>query len=388
MSYSYLIDHDNNIGSMIANIPGILGYYPTDHYILISVNIDGRIVGHSTIDKDSTVPGHLDATLDDMVELFGPNTDNTHILIHPRGDDHADFSHHATIFYDKLLDSKIPLGAIITLDAIEEDEEYTCYKHGDDRYTDIPTHEDMDLNLNGTIPPLHTTESVKDRIKQGLPIYSSLEDMIVALPMLASPTKPLELSNDLNRKIYNININTTTSDQALTLAYLIQRFISEIMNRDDYSPDNDILYTEDLLDEIDIIAGLMTILDPKRSSNRYAGSVPVAILIEEYQNIGILLDKAFSFHTDIDNPTRLCAYILRATCYILSGDTHAAHACTIYIDHALTEFDCEEILRTQPYFYLYRILSTPEISPAQQYMAIDAMSDNAAELINDNIQES
>lgn len=387
MSVLQLIHPGNNLDNVIADIPGILGYYPTKTYSIISISDEGYMQGHATLDYEATAPDRQDETLAVLKEAFAPQDDTVYIIVHPRGEEDSDFAKESQIFYDKLLDSYIPIGAIITVGAIEEDEAYSCYKQGDARYVDIPRAEGVNVKFDGVIPPIHTMPSVKERLTKSFPIYQDYEEMMDSLPTISNPTKSQKLSNELNHRIWNIRTNTDSATDTLDLAYMVAVFANEYMNHDSYDPHIDVLFEGDNVEEINIIAALLTILNPMLAINEHATALPAAILFDTHENLGILLDKALSFKIDINIPTRLCAQMLRSICYLLDGDISMAQACADHIYNALEYFDCEYILEASPYLYFYKVLAADDMDDEQKNRAINALVGEATNTFNEGWEQ-
>ena len=363
MLFQQLIHTDNNLDNIIADIPGSLGYYPNGEYNIISIDPTGHIVRNSIIDSQYTQPNQHRDILGDLKVLIDSidNDNNVHIFIHILGDKDVHETEKSISFYEKLLNSDIPIGAIITVEATTEGQHYSCYKQHDSRYTNIPRADDVDIKLNGTVPLIDTTPSYMERMTKGFPIYDSRENMVAATPVLTPPHKEQSLSNELNNKIYAIDAHLAASNDN-DIADLVDNtllFIDDTMYYEDYDPHIDALGDS----EIEVIATLMTILNPTRfitesdQNDTIMALYDIVILDGSHENMGIILDKAFTFDIDITTPTRLCAHIVRAICYTLEGNSALATACIEHVEKTMKTLECEDLIHSQPHMRVYDILS-------------------------------
>lgn len=384
MSALQLIHPGNNIPHVIADVPGLIGYYPHGECVMLTLDNDGHIIGHSALEKTTMLTDNHEVTISDLKNVYKPLKNSVHILIHARDKDYAEFIAQSEALYEKLLDSYINIGAIFTLDTIEEDEPYTCYKLGDARYNDIPHADGVAIEFNGAVAPVHNAPSVKERVAHGMPIYTSHEEMINDIPVLAEPTKSQELSNELNNLIYVIGSNTKSASDTFTLAGIVGRFIDECMSAENYDSNIDVLYSDENVEEINVIAAMFNIMNPSPSINSGASSLPVMMLAKSPRNVGIFLDKAFSFNLDINMPTRISAVILRGTCYMMTGSIDMAAQCFKYVSSMLTRYDCAEILTGHPYFYLYSVLNDTSLNDDQKGAALHDIVEQATYDIIEN----
>lgn len=381
MSALQLIHPGNNIPHIIADVPGLIGYYPHGECVMLTLDNNGHIIGHAALKKEIMLTDNHKGTISDLKDVFKSLTNCVNIIIHTRDKDDAEFIAQSETLYEKLLDSYINIGAIFTLDTIEEDEPYTCYKLGDARYDDIPHADGVAVEFNGVVAPVHNAPSVKARVAHGMPIYASHEEMINDIPVLAEPTQSHELSNKLNNLIYVIGSNVESASDALTLAGLVGRFIDECMPAKNYDPSIDVLYSNDEVAEIDIIAALLNIMNPASRANENAASLPVMMLATSPENVGVILDKAFSFNLDINIPTRISTVILRGVCYIMEGSIDLATQCFEHVSAALIKHDCVEILENHPYFHLYSVLTDTSLDDDHKNAALQGIVEQAINII-------